>query len=550
MERSKMERSKMENMEVDSTKMESTEMANDDVNNKHNLVDIVNLINCEKIDSNKKYIEEKENMNCTFSETLDNVKKENNICFNNSDTYKLINNNDNNYNNVKSDNEKMKTLEEEKVIGDMIKSMLEKGEGKNIQTVDSGGSSNSSSSSSSSSSGNDKGAISIDDSRHVLKNVANNVANGTKPEHTYSLEKKETEKQLLDIYLKDIFENDINTFNAYINNLNENELKQKIIEMFTNGLLSDKYMNTLIEEKKRELINFLTVKYDDIYLKKKAKLKKMMNKKLRKEEKALEHNYEKAKITYEHELMKKLKEEIYKEKKKLENNLEQIKEEYLQKINLHSCDMKYIKDKIIKEQIVNDKLKNVNATQQEVMLLQNLLIHDMSIESTLNNIKTDLEKDLYLKQILNILPYNFFSCTYKPTKQNDEKIKKEFYNIYKISVKEAFLDQNNYFLKNIFSSIMCYLFINYNSTVNTILTHIINKNELLKSNLLNLSYALNSIEQNKYIETLQYIDGLKGNCKQTFEHFNENVKNSIFLKFYLRLAVSRLMLKSKSLMSC
>ncbi|SBS87600.1 conserved Plasmodium protein, unknown function [Plasmodium ovale curtisi] len=378
----------------------------------------------------------------------------------------------------------------------------------------------------------------------------------TPEEQNKSLQEREKAKEstLLNVYMKNILKEDVKNFETKINNLNQEQLKKKILEMFIGELISEKYMDILMKEEKGILKKILTIKYNSIFLKKKKKLqkelKKCMIKKLKKEKNLLKENYEKKKENFEIDIMNKTKEEIDVEKKKIENTIKEIEEKYLKKMNVYATDINMIKDIFSKEQIKKMKLQSINDIQHQVVYLQNCIIHDLSIEPILNDLKKNLEKDMFLFKVLKILPENFFSRTFKPTNNNNEKMKKEFYTLYKVSVKEAFLQQNDNFFKNITSTIMSYLYIHHESKVNMFLLRTLKENSPLKENLLNLSYALNSIQENKFIDALEHIDGLTGNCKHTFTSFNEKVKNAIFFKLYLRLTVSRLLLTSKILRTC
>ncbi|CRG99629.1 conserved Plasmodium protein, unknown function [Plasmodium relictum] len=362
-------------------------------------------------------------------------------------------------------------------------------------------------------------------------------------------ENESTEKIFNDIHLNNSFEKNLKDFENTINNLNEKELKNKIIEMFINEIITKKYKDILLEEEKEILKKMLTVKYNNIFLKKKKKLqkdlKKNMIKKLKEEEKILKENYEKEKKSFESNLLNLKEKEMDIEKKKIENKLKLIEENYLNKMNIYACDINMMKDKFSEDQIKNINLENINDIQNQLVNLQNCLIHDLSIEPILPELKKYLEKDVFLDKVLKILPDDFFSHKFKPV-NNNEKIKNEFYDLYKESIKEAFLDENDNYLKKKFYQIISYLYINHESTLNFILVRTL-KNSVLKENLLNLSYALNSIEQNKLIDALKYINELKGNCKNTFFSFNENIKNTLLFRFYLRLTISRLMLTSKTL---
>ncbi|CRG94135.1 conserved Plasmodium protein, unknown function [Plasmodium gallinaceum] len=350
-------------------------------------------------------------------------------------------------------------------------------------------------------------------------------------------------------HFNSFFEKNLKDFEDKINNLNEKELKNKMREMFINELITNKYKAILMEEEKEILKKMLTIKYNNVFLKKKKKLqrdlKKNMMRKLKEEERILKENYEKEKKNFEITLLHLKEKEIDKEKKKIENKLKLIEENYLSKMNFYACDINMMKDKFSKDQIKNINLENINEIQNQLVNLQNCLIHDLSIESVLPELKKNLEKDVFLHKMLKVLPDDFFSHKYKPV-NNNEKIKNEFYNLYKEGVKEAFINENDNYLKKKINEIISYLYLNHEYTLKYILVHSL-KNSTLKENLLNLSYALHSIEQNKLIDALKYINELKGNCKKTFFSFNDRIKNTILFRFYLRLAVSRLMLTSKTL---
>ncbi|KAI4838773.1 hypothetical protein MKS88_002280 [Plasmodium brasilianum] len=404
----------------------------------------------------------------------------------------------------------------------------------------------------------------------------NEIKEHTQSEHTVEAEEVERESEYLNNFdnmaspttsnstfegtikqssFNKIFEKDIKNFVKNINNLNKEELKCKMIEMFINELITEKYKDILMEEEKWALKKILTIKYNNNYLRMKKKLqkelKRSMIKKLKEEEKVLRENYKKEKENFENHIMNRKQEEINMEKDKLEKELTLVQENYLKKMNIYAFDINRIKEIITEEQLKQTKLESINYIQNQIVNLQNCIIQDLSVESALLDLKKCLERDTFLEKVFKVLPYNFFSRTFKPTSNNNEKIKNEFLILYKQSVKEAFLEQqkNSYFRK-IVSTFMSYLYINHQSTLNKILMHTIKENTILKANLLNLSYALNSIEQNNFIDALQYIDDLTGNCKKTFNPFNEHIKNVILFKFYLRLAVSRLILTSKTLRSC
>ncbi|ETB58131.1 hypothetical protein YYC_04204 [Plasmodium yoelii 17X] len=266
---------------------------------------------------------------------------------------------------------------------------------------------------------------------------------------------------------------------------------------------------------------------------------------LKEEEKILRENYEKKKESFENNIIDQTKKEIDIEKNKMKNELKEIEENYLKKINTYAYHINIIKENIENDQIRQKKLQYINDIQHQLVYLQNCIIHDLSIESILKDLKKNLKKDTFLEKTLKELPDNFFTCTYKITNNNQEQIKNKFYYLYKLSVKEAFYQHSNNYLYKILSNLFSYFYINYDTTSNIILNRTLKNNSILKENLLNLSYAFNNIKQNKFIDSLQYIEGLTGGCKQIFESFNEDIKNVILFKFYLRMAVSRLTLLSK-----
>ncbi|CAD2097944.1 conserved Plasmodium protein, unknown function [Plasmodium vinckei lentum] len=352
-----------------------------------------------------------------------------------------------------------------------------------------------------------------------------------------------------DKYIKRILEKELDNFKTDINSLSKEDLQNKIVDMFVNELVNERYKDILLEEEKEVLNKILTIKYNDIFLKKKKKIEKMLKKSmlkmLKEEEKLLKENYEKKKESFENNIIDKTKKEIDIEKNKMKNELKEIEESYLKKINTYAYDISVLKENITKDQIRQLKLQHINDIQHQLVYLQNCIIHDLSIDPILKDLKKHLEKDTYLEQTLKVLPNNFFTCTYKLTNNNREQIKRKFYYLYKLSVKKAFYEHSNNYLYKILSNLFSYFYINYETTSNMILTRALKNNSVLKDNLLNLSYALNSARQNKFIDSLQYIDGLTGRCRQEFESFNEYIKNVTLFKFYLRLAVSRLTLLSK-----
>ncbi|CAD2109338.1 conserved Plasmodium protein, unknown function [Plasmodium vinckei] len=352
-----------------------------------------------------------------------------------------------------------------------------------------------------------------------------------------------------DKYIKRILEKELDNFKTDINSLSKEDLQNKIVGMFVNELINERYKDILLEEEKETLKKILTIKYNDIFLKKKKKiekvLKKSMLKMLKEEEKLLKENYEKKKESFENNIIDKTKKEIDIEKNKMKNELKEIEESYLKKINTYAYDINILKENIAKDQIRQLKLQHINDIQHQLVYLQNCIIHDLPIDPILKDLKNHLEKDTFLEQTLKVLPDNFFTCTYKLTNNSREQIKRKFYYLYKLSVKEAFYEHSNNYLYKILSNLFSYFYINYEETSNMILTRVLKNNSVLKENLLNLSYALNSARQNKFIDSLQYIDGLTGGCRQPFESFNEDIKNVTLFKLYLRLAVSRLTLLSK-----
>ncbi|CXI73612.1 conserved Plasmodium protein, unknown function [Plasmodium berghei] len=352
-----------------------------------------------------------------------------------------------------------------------------------------------------------------------------------------------------DQYIKNILEKELTNFKTHINSLSKKDLQNKIVDMYVNELVTERYKDILLEEEKEVLKKILTIKYNDIFLKKKKKvekaLKKSMLKILKEEEKLLKENYEKKKESFENNIIDQTKNEIDIEKNKMKNELKEIEENYLKKINTYAYDINIIKENIEKDKIRQMKLQYINDIQHKLVYLQNCIIHDLSIEVILKDLKEHLKKDTFLEKTLKALPDNFFTCTYKLNNNNREQIKNKFYYLYKLSVKEAFYEHSNNYLYKVLSNLFSYFYINYETTSNIILARALKNNLVLKENLLNLSYALNSIKKNKFIDSLQYIEGLTGGCKQTFESFNEDIKNVTLFKFYLRMAVSRLSLLSK-----
>ncbi|VTZ69538.1 conserved Plasmodium protein, unknown function [Plasmodium chabaudi chabaudi] len=352
-----------------------------------------------------------------------------------------------------------------------------------------------------------------------------------------------------DKYIKRILEKELINFKTDINSLSKEDLQNKIVDMFVNELVNERYKNILLEEEKEVLKKILTIKYNDIFLKKKKKiekvLKKSMLKMLKEEEKLLKENYEKKRESFENSIIDKTKKEIDIEKNRMKSELKEIEESYLSKINTYAYDINRLKENITTDQIRQLKLQYINDIQHQLVYLQNCIIHDLSIEPILKDLKKHLKKDTFLEQTLKALPDNFFTCTYKLTNNSREQIKKKFYYLYKLSVKEAFYEHSNNYLYKMLINLFSYFYINYEVTSNMILSRALKNNSVLKENLLNLSYALNSVRQNKFIDSLQYIDGLTGGCRQTFESFNEDIKNVTLFKYYVRLAVSRLTLLSK-----
>ncbi|KEG03378.1 hypothetical protein YYE_01402 [Plasmodium vinckei vinckei] len=77
-----------------------------------------------------------------------------------------------------------------------------------------------------------------------------------------------------DKYIKRILEKEIANFKTDINSLSKEDLQNKIVDMFVNELINEKYKDILLEEEKEVLKKILTIKYNDIFLKKKKKSKK------------------------------------------------------------------------------------------------------------------------------------------------------------------------------------------------------------------------------------------------------------------------------------
>ncbi|ETW18241.1 hypothetical protein PFFVO_02757 [Plasmodium falciparum Vietnam Oak-Knoll (FVO)] len=355
-----------------------------------------------------------------------------------------------------------------------------------------------------------------------------------------------------DKHFNKIFDKTVKEFEVKIDKLNEEELKNKITQMFVKELVSEKYNDILLEEEKGTLKKVLIIKYKNIFLKKQKKyqkyIKRFLLKKLKKDEKILKENYEKEKEKFQKYLMNIKNEELEKEKNKIQQQYKLLQENYFKKMNIYISHINNIKD-IFTNEIKNKfNLENISNIQNKLVNLQNCIIHDISIEHILIELKKDLQKDIYLNKLFQILPKNFFSHIFKPT-NNNEKLKKEFYSLYEECVQQAFLNKDDNYFKQILGKMMSSIYIKYESTLHNILIRS-SKNNILKNNLLNLSYALSSIQQNKLIDALRYTNELTGNCKEIFFPFNEHIKNVILFKFYLRLVVSRIMLASKTLTLC
>ncbi|KYN99455.1 hypothetical protein PGSY75_1007800 [Plasmodium gaboni] len=383
-----------------------------------------------------------------------------------------------------------------------------------------------------------------------------NHDNNTTHMRTYKQSKKYNIIQNMlynDKHFNNIFDKKVKQFEDKIDKLNEKQLKNKIIKMFVNELVSEKYNHILLEDEKGTLIKVLSIKYKDIFLKKKKKfekyMKKFLLKKLKADEKILKQNYMKENKKFQNYMINIKNEELEKEKKKIEEQFQLLQENYLKKMNIYISHINNIKDIFTKE--INNKfnLQKINNIQNKLVNLQNCLLHDISIEHILIELKKDLHNDIYLNKLFKILPNNFFSHIFKPSNNNNEELKKEFYYLYEECVQQAFLNKDDNYFKQILGKIMSYIYIKYEYTLNNILISSSN-HSILKNNLLNLSYALSSIQHNKLIDTLRYTNDLTGNCKEIFLSFNEHIKNVILFKFYLRLVVSRIMLLNKTLNSC
>ncbi|ETB58132.1 hypothetical protein YYC_04205 [Plasmodium yoelii 17X] len=80
-----------------------------------------------------------------------------------------------------------------------------------------------------------------------------------------------------DKYIKKILEKELTNFKADINSLSKTDLQNKIVDMYVNELVTERYKDILLEEEKEILKKILTVKYNDIFLKKKKKKKNYMH---------------------------------------------------------------------------------------------------------------------------------------------------------------------------------------------------------------------------------------------------------------------------------
>ncbi|ANQ07909.1 Uncharacterized protein PCOAH_00022740 [Plasmodium coatneyi] len=357
---------------------------------------------------------------------------------------------------------------------------------------------------------------------------------------------------LIDREVKGIVKSEVQKFKGEIEDLSKEELKDKIITMFLNELITKKYKNILMEEEKEALKRVLTVKYNDIYLREKKKMKKKLHKcirkKLKEAEMLLKKSYESEKEIFSRLMRNQKKEEVKMEKNKIADELNRVRENYLSKINSYACDVDAMKDNHFREKVKMEKLETINDIQNKLVYLQNCIIQDLSIESILTDLKRYFKKDPFLDTVFTTLPDNFFSHTFKPTPNNMEKMKKEFYILYKEGVKEAFTQHNeNYLLKKIMGRVASFFYLNYEPKMSILLHRALKDDCALKSNLVHLSYALSSVQQNQFVDALRYIDELTGTCKNTFLPFSEHVRNVVLFRYYLRLAVSRLMLVGKAL---
>ncbi|EUD67492.1 hypothetical protein C922_02198 [Plasmodium inui San Antonio 1] len=361
-----------------------------------------------------------------------------------------------------------------------------------------------------------------------------------------------SEIPLNDREIKGIVKSEVEKFEGEIKELSKEELKDKIITMFLNELIARKYKDILMEEEKEALMRVLTIKYNDIYLKEKEKmqkkLEKCMRKKLKQAEMILKKSYESEKEIFSCLMRNQKKEEVKMERNKIEDELNRVRENYLSKINSYACDVDAMRDNHFREKVKMEKLETINDIQNILVHLQNCIIQDLSIESILTDLKRKFKKDPFLDTVFATLPDNFFSHTFKPTWNNIDKMKKEFYILYKEGVREAFIQHNeNYFIKKIIGRVGSFFYLNYEAKMSIILHRALKDDSALKSNLVHLSYALSSVQQNDFVDALRYIDELTGSCKNTFSPFSEHVRNVILFRYYLRLAVSRLMLAGKAL---
>ncbi|CAI7719974.1 conserved Plasmodium protein, unknown function [Plasmodium vivax] len=334
--------------------------------------------------------------------------------------------------------------------------------------------------------------------------------------------------------------------------LSKEELNDKLITMFLNELLTRKYKDILMEEEKEALKRGLTVKYNDTYLKEKKKmqkkLQKCMRRKLKEAEMLLKKSYESEKEIFACLMRNQKREEVKMERTKIEDELNRVRKNYLSKINSYARDVDAMRGSHFREKVKMEKLETINDIQNKLIHLQNCIIQDLAIESILTDVKRHFKKDPFLDSVFATLPDNFFSHTFKPTSNNIEKMKKEFYILYREGVKEAFIQHGeNYFLKKIISRVASFFYLNCEPKMGILFHRSLTDDSSLKCNLVHLSYALSSVQQNQFVDALRYIDELTGSCKTTFSPFSEHVRNVVLFRYYLRLAVSRLMLAGKAL---
>lgn len=359
------------------------------------------------------------------------------------------------------------------------------------------------------------------------------------------------EKGLLETQDDALIKSKIIHFKNEIKNLSERELKEKVLEMFIEELVNQKYREIINNEEKESIKKELIDKCNELLLQKKRKLQKMMKKemtaKLREEERIMKSVYEREKTAMKNNLIQAKKEEIAKKTKKIQDEMELLKENYLSKINLYVSDINMIKEKYEKDVTRMNQLEYVNKVLLHLVQLQNCLVQNLPTEQVINEIQKQFKKDSFLDTILKKLSCDFFSHMHKPVYEN-RILKKEFESLYKVSIKKAFLENSkDHYVKRLYNSIISHLYINYEKPIKYLLFRKAKESSVLKENLNNLSFASYYMNQDNFIDTLKCLDALKGDCKNTYFYFNERMKKSILFKIYLRLAISRFVLMCKML---